>query len=273
MADIFKKLRGIIGDILQIGTAGPNIKNSGGILQIRDADDTAFARLQAAAPTADQDVVTKLYADTLEKPMIVSRQADCSSAIPNNTGTRGFVVVTTAGSGAVIGDVLYDDGSSTGLMTILPAVEGRTIAVTDSLTGGTISFEADSIYMWNDDGSAWVKIGDIGNVTGPVRVIQFAIDNTATQDSTTQIPAGNQVLRADVQIDNAYSGGATIEVGTTADADAFQTTTDNRPQRVATYSVDQNTAVASASVVRVTVGGAPAVGDGVVTVWYCNPNG
>lgn len=270
---IYQKIRGTIESIFMIGLNGPQLKDSSGVLQVRNSADSGFARLQAATPTGDQDVVTKLYADQLEKPMIVSRQADCSSSLPANTATRGFVVVTTAGTGAVIGDVLYDDGTSTGTMTIMPAVEGRTIAVTDSLTGGTISFEADSIYIWDDDGTEWLKIGDIGNITGPVRVIQYTIDNSASQDSTTSIPAGNQVLKCSLEITTPYSGGGTIEIGTTADADAFQATTDNRPQRADTYVVEQNTTVASSSVVRTTVGGAPAAGAGIVTVWYCNPNG
>ena len=164
---LFRKLRGIIGAILQLDAKnnGPQLKNNSGAMEIRNGDDTGFAVARVATPVGDNDAVNKKYADTLEKPIIVSRQADTSTSIPNNTTTRGFVVVTTAGSGASIGDILYDDGSNSGQMEILAAIEGRTIAVTDALSGGTISFEADSIYIWDEDGTAWVKIGDIGSVT------------------------------------------------------------------------------------------------------------
>ena len=275
--DLFKKLRGIIGALFQIDVYndGPQLKNNSGVLEFRNANDNGFVVARGATPLADNDLVNKLYADSLSKPIIVSRQADTSVSIPNNTASRGFVVVTTAGSGASIGDLLYDNGLNYARpMQILTAIEGRTIAVTDSLTGGTISFEADSIYIWDADGGAWLKIGDVGNVTGAVRKICFDIDNTATQDSTNQIPAGNRVERCDVEITTQYSGGADIEVGTTADADAFQVVTDNKPQSVnKTYSVEQDTEVASASVVRVTVSGTPAAGAGRVCVWYSNPNG
>ncbi len=273
MADIYKNLRGIIGSIFKLGTNGVQLKSSAGELQVRNSDDTAYAKLQIAAPSADADAVTKYYADTLEKPTIVSRQADCSTALPSNTTTRGYVVVTTAGSGAVIGDLLYDDGSGSGTMSIVAAVEGRTIAVTDALTGGTVSFETDSIYIWDADGSVWTKIGDIGSVTGAVRAIDYTIDNSASQDSTSSIPANALILEANLEITTAFSAGATISIGNTTTADLFQLTTDNNPQTTGTYSKEQRTSVgASASVIRTTVGGSPAAGAGIVTVKYTNPN-
>ncbi len=274
MADLHKKIRGIIGSILQIGIDGPNIKNNSGVVEIKNADDSALARLKAATPTDDSDVVTKKYADSAERAMVVKRQADCSSALPANTGVRGFVVVTTAGTGAAIGDVLFDDGSGSGTMEILSAIEGRTIAVTDALSGGTISFDPDTIYIWDADGTAWVAIGDIGSVTGSSRIIRFPIDNSASQDSTFSIPANARVLRCDVEITTAYSGGASIQVGNTSTANLIQTTSDNKPQSSSgkIYSVDQDTAWGgSASVVRVAVGGTPAAGAGVVVVEFCSP--
>jgi len=275
MADYFKKIRGIIGTILQIGKAGPQIKNvSDTHLQIRNDDDSAFARLQAAAPEADDDVVTRKFLDTIKGTVIVKRQADCSVSLPNNTATRGYVVVTTAGSGTAIGDLLYDNGSASGTMEIIQAVEGRAIFTTESFSGGTISFDPDSLYTWDEDGTKWEKIGDISSLTGPVRIVRYAIDNTASQDSTFTLPANVRVLRADLEIVTPYSGGATISLGTTASAALFQATSDNNPQGAAgrVYSVDQDTDSGAASVVRATIAGAPGAGAGIVTIWFTNPN-
>jgi len=273
MADIFKNLRGVLGSIFKLGTNGVQIKSASGELQVRNSDDSAYARLKIAAPSADADAVTKYYADTLEKPTIVSRQADCSTALPSNTATRGYVVVTTAGSGAAIGDILYDDGSGSGTMTIVSAVEGRTLAITDALSGGTVTFETDSIYIWDADGSTWTKVGDIGSVTGALRIIDFTIDNSASQDSTSSIPANALVLEANLEITTAYSAGATIEIGNTTTSNLLQATTDNNPQTTAVYSKEQRTSIgASASVARVTVSGSPAAGAGIVTIKYTDPN-
>jgi len=276
MADVYKKIRGLINNILQFGKNGGQIKYNAtdGVFEMRNADDNAHIGLRALAPVNDSDVVTKYYADSLEKPLIIKRQADCSTAIPNNTGTRGFVVVTTAGNGASIGDILYDDGSGSGQMAIVTAVEGRSLAVTDSLSGGTIFFDPDSIYIWDADGSAWTKIGDIGSVTGAQRTVRIPIDNTAQQDSTNQIPANARIDSVSLEITTAYSGGGTIQIGNTTTANLIMDTTDNVPQNTNKKWVLDELDVdwgASASVVRVTVGGTPAAGAGVVIVKWSNP--
>lgn len=273
---LFRNLAGTMASFFQVGgPTGSALKESSGLMQVRNSDDTGFARLQIDTPLEDSDAVTKLYADTLEKPLIVSRQADTSAALPTNTAVRGFVVVTTPGTGAAIGDLLYDDGSSAGNMSILSAVEGRTIAVTDALTGGTITFDADSIYIWDADAGTpeWVKIGDIGSVTGALRIIRFNV-GTATTDSASTISANDRILSASVEVTTPYSGGATIELGKAGGTtDLIQDANDNRPQSSNTYDKEQDTDWgAGAAAVRATVTGA-GVGAATVIVRYTNPNG
>jgi len=268
----FQNLVGTMNSYFQIGgPLGPRVKNNSGVFQSRNSDDTAFVRFQVATPTADDDAVTKLYADTLEKPLIVARQADTSAALPSNTGVRGFVAVTTPGTGAVIGDLLYDDGTAAGTMSILSAIEGRTIAVTDALTGGSIEFDADSIYIWDDDGTSWLKIGDVGSVTGATRVVRFAI-GTATVDSSSTIPANARVTSAWIDVTTPYNAGATISLGIAGGTtDLVQTTTDNVAQFQNTYVKDQDTSWgASAGAVRATISATSGVG--VATAFYSVPN-
>lgn len=268
----FKNIFGTMNSYFQIGgPSGPRVKNNSGVIQSRNSDDTAFARLQVGTPISDNDAVTKLYADTLEKPLIVKRQANTSAALPSNSGTRGYVIVTTPGSGAVIGDLLYDDGSSSGTMSILAAVEGRTVAVTDALTGGTVEFDTDSIYIWDDDGSTWLKIGDIGSVTGASRVIRFTL-GTATVDSSSSVPANARISSAWIDITTPYNAGATIELGIAGGTtDLVQSSSDNAPQFQNSYVKDQDTAWGgSAGQVRATI--SASSGAGVALVHYSVPN-
>lgn len=268
----FKNLVGTMNTYFQIGgPSGTRLKNNVGVFQSRNSDDTAFARFQVATPTADDDAVTKLYADTLEKPLIVARQADTSATLPSNTGVRGFIVVTTPGTGAVIGDILYDDGSGAGTTSILAAVEGRTIAVTDSLTGGSITFDADAIYIWDADGSSWIKIGDVGSVTGADRIIRFAL-GTVTIDSSSSIPANARITQAWVDITTPYNAGATISLGIAGGTvDLVQATTDNVAQFGNTYVKDQDTSWgAGAAAVRATITASSGVG--VASVFYSVPS-
>ena len=273
--NILQKIRGTLFDIFQIGKSGPQFKKeSASIMQVRNSDDSAFGRLKAASPASDDDVVTRRFLDTVKGSVIVARQADCSSSLPANTSTRGYVVVSTPGTGTVLGDLLYDDGSATGTMVIVAKTEGRIMAVTDALSGGTATFEADSIYVWDEDGGSWLKIGDIGSVTGAVRRIRYSITNSASQDSASSVPANARIERTDVEVTTPYSGGGTIAVGKAGGTtDLVQATTDNDPQTANIYSVPQDTSWgAGAAAVRTTIAGSPAAGAGVVSVWYSMPN-
>lgn len=271
---IFKNLTGILGNLFQIGgTLGPQVKNNSGVLEARNSDDSGYTQVRVLAGVDDNDAITFKQLKSTKGVMVVKRQADCSAALPNNTATKAVVVVTTAGTGTSLGDLLWDDGSSAGTMEILSAVEGYVIATTDALTGGTISFDPDSLYCWDEDGGSWVKIGDIGSVTGSVREIRFILDNSASQDSTSTIPANARVIFASIETTTAYSGGATITMGTTASASLFQGTTDNDPQtNLNIYAKEQDTGSGAASVLRITIAGAPAAGAGVAVVRYISPN-
>ena len=276
MSDIIKNIYGTSLDAFYVGLGANQIllKNDSGVLIARNTDDSDYVILRAKAPVGDHDLVTKYYADSIAKPLIIRRQADCSAALPAVTAVRGWVVVTTAGTGAALGDVLWDDGSDdASSMAIVAAIEGRCLAITDALSGGTISFDTDSINIWDADGSVYVKIGDIGSVSGPVRVVRYAITNAADQDSVFTIPANARILSCWVQVVTPYSAGGTISVGYTAALTAIMTTTLNDPQSAAIYVNDQDTAWdATARVVKTTVAGAPAAGAGFVVVKFTSPN-
>lgn len=266
----WKKVIGTQESSFQIGLAGPKIKRSTDALEGRNADDSGYAVVRGALPVADNDLVTKYYADSLTKPIIVKRQADCSAALPPNTAARGYVVVSTAGTGAAIGDLLFDDGSSTGDMAILAAEEGRVIIVTDSLTGGTVVFQPDTAYAWDSDASLWIAMG--GSGTGAVKEISVTIGTSASYSSTDDIPAGCVIVGSSVLIGTPYTAAATITVGSESTATKYQATTDNEPQTAGQYDVDARiTGEAAAEKVVVAIANTPAAGAGTVTVRYCKP--
>ena len=274
----FRDLDGQIGAAgfqLDVANYGPIFKNNGGDAQVRNAADSAFVPVEVGAPTLPGHAATRAYVDSLSKPLIVTAQFDGNDAIPTNTGTIGYMVVSTTGANGTIGEIYYDDGTSSGNQTLLATENGRQINTTTTLAGGTISFTADSTYQWDADGSSggvqWVKTSDVGNITGTVRTISYAITNAAQQDSTAQLPAGATVVEARLTVGTAYSGGTTITIGTTGVANAFQGTADNKPTKGGTpnrFTKDQETAVGAASVVRTTIAGAPAAGAGTVTIFY-----
>lgn len=64
MTDVFKRLLGTVANFFRIGLNGPQLKNNGGVLETRSADDSTYAILRAAAPSGNDDLVTKAYGDT-----------------------------------------------------------------------------------------------------------------------------------------------------------------------------------------------------------------
>lgn len=60
---LYSKIRGTIETIFQIGLGGPNIKNSAGVVEARDAADAAYAIVRGDTPVASNDLTTKSYVD------------------------------------------------------------------------------------------------------------------------------------------------------------------------------------------------------------------
>jgi hypothetical protein len=61
---LWSKIRGTIETIFQIGLGGPQLKNNGGAVEVRNAADTAFAIARGATPVAANDLTTKAYVDS-----------------------------------------------------------------------------------------------------------------------------------------------------------------------------------------------------------------
>jgi hypothetical protein len=268
---LWKKLRGTIETAWQLGLGGPNLKNNAGAIEGRNAGDSAFAVVRGGAPVGDNDLTTKLYVDTIASPTIVTAQANGGSALPANTGVEHFIVVSTSGVNANIGQLLWDDGSGVGTVQVLAAA-ARMIVTTVALSGGTVTFKADTPYVWDVAGSTWVNAGPSG-ISGAVREIRFAITNAASQSSAATIPANAIIVEAELDITTPYSGGATITVGQTGTPALLQATTDNLATAAGDYGVPLDLAWGAAALaVLITVAGAPAAGAGFAIVRYCLPD-
>lgn len=269
---LYTKIRGTIESIFQIGLAGPNLKNNSGVIEARNAADSGFAIVRGASPVGNDDLVTKAYADTLNKPFVVADQFDGNDPLPSNTGTEQFFIVSTTGGTASIGDLIWDDGSGVGTAVVLPAQSGRSVFTAAAFTGGTVTFAATVYYAW--DGSVWIQESNLADFSGAVREIRFAINNTnGAQDSAALVPANAVIVAAELDIATPYSGGATITLGRAGSATLLQATTDNLATVANRYSLDLDTAWGgSALAVRATIAGAPAAGAGFAIVRFTVPN-
>jgi hypothetical protein len=94
---------------------------------------------------------------------------------------------------------------------------------------------------------------------------------TATVSSAASIPSGAVVMRAYLNVTTLYSGGATISLGTAANASLFMTTAQNTPQTVNLYDIQQDTVNAVSDPLLVTVAGSPGAGAAEACVQYATP--
>lgn len=268
---LWSKIIGTIEATFQLGLAGPKLKANSGAVEARNAADNAYAVMRGASPVGNNDLVTKQYADTLATRYVIAGQFDGNDALPSNTGTERFLVVTTTGATASIGDLIWDDGTSTGTAVKLTTAE-RLIMTQSALSGGTISLSADSMYWWDTGTSAWLLVSGSG-VSGTIRLIRLAITNASSQSSASQIPANATVVETTLDIVTPYSAGATITVGQTGTATLLQAATDNLATVAGQYQTMQDVAWgATPLAVLVTVGGTPAAGAGFCLVKYSVPD-
>lgn len=110
---------------------------------------------------------------------------------------------------------------------------------------------------------------DTGALGGVVREIRFVLGTSASQSSTTQIPANAIVTKVQLSITTPYSGGGTISVGQTGSASLLMATGDNNPQSAGIYEVNVDTSWGGSPLaVLATVGGSPAAGAAELIVHY-----
>lgn len=107
---------------------------------------------------------------------------------------------------------------------------------------------------------------------GSLRVLRYSIGTSATQDSTTTVPAGAYVYRTMIEVTTPYSAGATISVGQSGSTSLLAAASDSLATAAGTYDLPQDTAWGASSLaVRTTIGGTPAAGAGVISVYYVQP--
>lgn len=86
---------------------------------------------------------------TTKTDYVIADEKSTATAIPNNTTTKQYFVVYEAGNGANIGDILYDNGTESGVCEIIaPAFDYR-ITIKKSLEN-IIMVEGD-VYSYGSD--------------------------------------------------------------------------------------------------------------------------
>jgi hypothetical protein len=223
-----------VGSTVELGKAGPKIKNSSGVIEHRNNADDAYAIARGAHPVGDNDFVTKFYMET-KANVYASGQIDGGS--PPAAGTPGRIFICTTAGGAYTLKYLYRDDGSDWDEEIVP-VEGMIISITDALTGGTDEYLADHLYLWNEDASSWVDIGPGAAASEVVKSSPLQFDYTDSGANLIKnVPSGSRIIEVMVNVTQVFDGTTpTAEVGDVSDSDRFMITDEIDLETVGLYT-------------------------------------
>jgi hypothetical protein len=117
-----------------------------------------------------------------------------------------------------------------------------------------------------------IKLTEISTVTDEaIQEIRFPF-YLVTVESVNEIKANYRVVFASIEIVTPYDAGAQIQVGRLGDADLLIETSDVDAAVADVYAKEQDTDWGiAANEPRVTIIGAPTVGQGICVVRYTNP--
>ncbi len=256
-----------IGGNVELGKGGPRIKDSSGVIEHRNAADDGYVIARGDHPVGDNDLVTKRYLETRADVQVTGQ---INGGSPPGVVQGAVYIVTTAGGGYSLKELYYGGASSWELITV---PEGLTIVVTDALTGGTDEYEADTVYVWDEDGSTWVKIGPSVSVTGVEKNERVTIDYTDVGNNNvgSPIPINGIVNKVIVNVTQAFNGTTPLlNIGDAGDPDRLMDEIEIDLETVGRYVVDAYHLYGSATqvVAALAIGGSPTAGQcDILLIW------
>jgi hypothetical protein len=176
----FSKIRGTFETLFQIGKGGPQVKNNGGNLDVRNPTDTGYVIVRGADPVGNNDLVTLEYfnannegaAGLLVVTMPLAQATKISSlSIPNNAIVSWCIIaVTTAYNGTTPTFAITRTGDPT---TILQNTGDSDLTTIDV-------YEVPQVQTWGTTGTGTVTATFAGSgvTTGAATLyIAYSIPN------------------------------------------------------------------------------------------------
>lgn len=203
-----------VGSNVQFGKNGSRIKNNAGVLQAKNAADSALVNFQALAPVNDDDVVTKRYLET-QANVIINGQID--GGTPPSPADGLIYIVTTAGGAFALNEIYRREA---GVWVLLPLADGFVISVSDPLTGGVDEYPMGR-YMYDLDTTSWIFIGPAAAASkiDSNEIVTVLFGSAATLNIGAALPLGAIAKKVIVSVTQAFDGTSpTLDIGDAGDA-------------------------------------------------------
>jgi hypothetical protein len=280
---VFKKIRGIIGDLFTLGieNTAHSIKDHTDGVEATNFDGTIRANAIVARPQGgNQDIHASTYLDTKERVIDVEFYFAGASAPAPGANTGKYGICHTSGLTFSAGQIYYDPGSVA--LTAVPSYKGMLCSPRANFTG-TVSMRADDIYLAHS-GTApytWTLIGGEAHESGEPSTVELSFGWASmggTVSSTTAVPDGARVLWSTIIVDTPFSGGAApkalLEVDGTGGDVTLQATNDNNLKVAHEYKNPATISVGATfgGPIRVTLTGTASAGAARALVQFCIPS-
>lgn len=242
-----------------LGKQGPIIKNSSGVIELRNAGDTAFAEFKAASPTTSDGLATKQYVDGVASGLEFKDSVVVATTAALDAGTYSNVATSPSGLGAT-----FTETGTAGPLT----VDGVELAVNDRiLVKDQAAQLQNGIYTLTTLGvistTSWVltRATDADNdpstdVSGGIYT--FVESGTANSDTSwvLSLPTGDASIGVDSLAFAQFSSTGTTTVSGTGSRITVTPSGSDYAVDIASTYVGQNTITTLGTVVTGTWQGA-----------------
>ncbi len=272
MANVHQKINGTTESTFQLNNTGPILKDNSDVLEARNAADSDYELIRGDhvpnSGQTDNDIPSLRDLKGKAADIVYSFAGASAPSAGSNTNEFGFC--HTTGGSWTAGQVVFDTGAA----LVLQA--NSEFIITRSAVSGTISLDANSLYM--NQAGTWTKKAASTSGANAVNVIRVAFAYTdGNVDSTASISNGDQVVETRQVMTAAFSGGTTPTIACTVNGgspETLITAGDFDPEEARDYQTSETHAITagSAGVVRVAVTpDGSSAGAGYVLVSYVTP--
>lgn len=239
-----------LGALVELSKGGANIKNNAGVIEARNNADSALAIIRALDPVGPNDVITKQYMEAHAAIAVIGNIYDSGASTPASTqftgaGQEGKIAICNESVGSFTATYLYrldtwlTDVASSTWTEIVPS-EANQMAISDTSSGGTPTYTAEHVYVYDADGGTWVDAGSAYTANKINKHFRAALAfGTSSPLAIGTPPANSIVSKLIVDVTEAFDGTApTLNIGTAGTADLYMDETEIDLTTIGTYIVD-----------------------------------
>ena len=230
-------LSGVSTDV-ELGVDGLRIISDGTAVSLRNNANSAYAELLVADPTTDNAAATRGW---VERRYDVSATDQIDGTAPPAVVVGAIYMCTTSGGIYTAGYLYRGEGAA--WVEIIP-YNGMRIVVTTALTGGTLTFLADHIYLWDGDTSVWV---DVGPYIAPTKFVKservnLAFGSAGTVNIGASVPINARPYQVIINVTQAFNGTpkSLVAVGDAGSTSRLMATSEANLNKVGIYFVNCN---------------------------------